>query len=225
MNRDYYAEARAIADALVSEGLASDAEALRDAILAGATSTEILVRLRSVLRRFDRANKTSNLVTKRQIRSLLDGLNAVLKYSREGEAIYFRLERDADGFPPADEESLFGTRLDDVHYRLESAPIFVRGVDNGDIVQVRDVEGRLCFVRVTEKGGHGTIRIILRDASGADRVKQMVRGFACDLERGQIAGYFSIDVPPDANKVELMAFLREQRAAKTLDYEEGRKNW
>jgi hypothetical protein len=221
MNRDYYAEAEAIADALVREGFPSDAQALRDALLAGATSSEILGGIRYVLRRFDRANKTANLVTKRQIRSLLDGLNEVLRGMPEGEMVYFRLERDADGFPPADEESLLGTRLDDAHYRLESAPIFVRGVASGDVVQVRDVEGRLWFQRVTERGGHRTIRVSMLDTSLADGVKQVVRGFGCDLEKSQIAGYFSIDVPPDANKTELLAFLREQRAAQTLDYEEG----
>jgi ABC-type branched-subunit amino acid transport system substrate-binding protein len=75
---DYYAETHAIAAALASEGLSSDAEALRDAIAAGSTGTEILMHVRWLLRQLDEANKTSSLVTKRKIRDVLAALDRAL---------------------------------------------------------------------------------------------------------------------------------------------------
>ena len=75
---DFYAETRAIAEAFVDEGLSSDAEALQAAMAEGATATEILMRIRWLLQQIDRANKTSNLATKRRIDELLKALDAVL---------------------------------------------------------------------------------------------------------------------------------------------------
>jgi hypothetical protein len=75
---DYYAEAREIIDALRSEDLVSEAEDLREVMEAGATATEILMGVRWHLEQIDRANKTSNVVTKRKIRNLVQELNRVL---------------------------------------------------------------------------------------------------------------------------------------------------
>jgi hypothetical protein len=78
MSIDYYAQTRQIIDALAAEGLSSDGDALRDAIAAGSTGTEILMAVRWHLQQVDRSNKTSNVVTKRMIRELLDQLESLL---------------------------------------------------------------------------------------------------------------------------------------------------
>jgi hypothetical protein len=75
---DYYADARQIIDALVAEGLASQASGLLEVIAAGATSTEILMGVRWQLEQIDRAHKSTNPGTRSKIRELIAELNAAL---------------------------------------------------------------------------------------------------------------------------------------------------
>lgn len=51
MSRDYYQEARTIAGELSDQGLADQADILYNTIDAGSTGTEILMGLRSALRK------------------------------------------------------------------------------------------------------------------------------------------------------------------------------
>jgi hypothetical protein len=74
MPSDYYLEAGHIIDALVSEGMEWEATKLRDVIMAGSTSTEILMGMRWHLQEIDRANASKNAETKRRIKDLLGKL-------------------------------------------------------------------------------------------------------------------------------------------------------
>jgi len=78
MATDYYAATTEIIDALVAEGLVSEATALRDVMEAGSTSTEILMGIRWHLQKIDGSNATANINTKRQIRDLIAALDHVL---------------------------------------------------------------------------------------------------------------------------------------------------
>jgi hypothetical protein len=78
MTVDYYAETGQIIEALTSEGLSSEADALREAMAKGSTATEILMAIRWHLQQIDRANKSANLTTKRRVRALVKELDKVL---------------------------------------------------------------------------------------------------------------------------------------------------
>ena len=75
---DYYAEAGEIARCLERDGLARDAQNLRDAISDGSTGTEILMALRWHLQRIDKARPATSPETLGQIRSLAAAIGAVL---------------------------------------------------------------------------------------------------------------------------------------------------
>ncbi len=139
--------------------------------------------------------------------------------------VHFRLEQDEDGFPPADVESLWAEPIDATHCRLDNVPFFAREVANRDVVEVREEEGNLWFVRVTQEGGHGTIRVIAYDKTRTDAIRRTIRGFGCAVEKSHIDGYMSVDVRPDSKKRELLAYLQEEHGADRLDYDEGCKNW
>lgn len=139
--------------------------------------------------------------------------------------VYFRLEQDEDGFPPAGVESLWAEPVDARHCRLDNVPFFVREVANRDVVEVREEEGNLWFVRVTQEGGHGTIRVVAYDKARADDVRRTIRGFGCAVEQSHIDGYMSVDVRPESKKQELLDYLQREHAADRLDYDEGCKNW
>jgi hypothetical protein len=75
---DYYGEAQQIVSALKSEGLCSEAEAVRAVLEAGSTATEILMGVRWHLQQILRANQTTDLTTKLRIRRLVEELDKVL---------------------------------------------------------------------------------------------------------------------------------------------------
>ena len=78
MTRDYYAEARDIAQSLDNGGLSEDARGLRDAIAAGATGTEILMALRWHLQRIANATLSLDFATREKIRDLTEAISSAL---------------------------------------------------------------------------------------------------------------------------------------------------
>lgn len=79
MARDYYAEARQLADSLDDEGLDEWSGKLKDAIDAGFTATEILMALRWHARQLREASPRLSRPTRRALASLLEGLEDALK--------------------------------------------------------------------------------------------------------------------------------------------------
>jgi hypothetical protein len=140
--------------------------------------------------------------------------------------VLFRLERDEDGFPPADVEGLWAQPAGSDTYRIDNVPFFVRGIAVGDIVRAtRSPEGELWFQSVAHEGGHGTIRIIVRDDSQEEAIKATFRSFGCSLEQSHIPGYFSADVPPAVDKAQMLNYLHQMDRADICGYEEACRNW
>jgi hypothetical protein len=75
---DYYADARTIAEMLRRDGLLAEAAALLNALAAGATATEILMRMRWELQKLRQAHRVDNALLERRVDELLQALNAVL---------------------------------------------------------------------------------------------------------------------------------------------------
>lgn len=109
-------------------------------------------------------------------------------------------------------ETLWATPLGQERYRLENSPFFAYRVSWLDVVEARpDAGGRLEFLRVVEKSGHQTVRVILEDVESPkatpflDGVKQ--RG--CSFEGFQ-PKLLSIDVPPGVRLEEITRYFIEQ---------------
>ncbi|WP_043476713.1 DUF4265 domain-containing protein [Kitasatospora sp. MBT66] len=86
--------------------------------------------------------------------------------------VYFRMEVDEDGWPPASVESLWAVDLGDGTVRLDNTPWFVRGVASGDVIRVSvDDEGLRWAGETVQASENCTIRlIVLKDGGSADRV-------------------------------------------------------
>lgn len=114
--------------------------------------------------------------------------------------ILFYLDRDQDGYPPVDVESLWASSRDE-GYELDNIPFYAKGVALGDIVSAEaDAGGALVYGRVVRRGGHSTYRIWLRDA-GPDEVQRTVdvlRGHGLAVEM-DVPGLLAIDIPPSVS--------------------------
>src|SRR3954451_9133024 len=77
--------------------------------------------------------------------------------------VRFALERDQDGWPPAESEGLWAEPVEGGLYRIDNTPWFARGVAADDLVEAQpDVEGMLWFIQVRKPGGRTVVRVIPR---------------------------------------------------------------
>src|SRR5262249_6846113 len=86
-------------------------------------------------------------------------------------------------------------------YRLDNTPWYAYRVSCGDIVEARPEEpdGHPIFVRVVEKAGFPTVRVILKTPADKAPQSQAVLDhlvqMGCTYE-GANPGYLAIDIPP-----------------------------
>jgi Domain of unknown function (DUF4265) len=79
--------------------------------------------------------------------------------SSTARRIYFRLSKDADGYPPASGETLWATAVGQGAYRIDNIPFFATGVSLGDVVEAQAIDGLPTFVKIRQRGGHATLRV------------------------------------------------------------------
>ena len=98
-------------------------------------------------------------------------------------------------------ETLWAERVGPNEYRLENSPFWAYGVSWLDVVEAQPEEdGALAFVRVVQKSGHRTVRLILDppadEAADSKAVLDGVTALGASYE-GMHPGYVSIDIPPE----------------------------
>ena len=108
---------------------------------------------------------------------------------------------DDDGFT----ETAWAVRVDADwdHFRLDNAPFYAYRVSTDDVVEGRFVsEGFYDFVRVVERSGNRTVRVILGDenaeAPGGRQILAEVVALGCSFE-GMFNNLISITVPPSVS--------------------------
>ncbi len=135
--------------------------------------------------------------------------------------VSFRLERDKDGYPPADWEDLWAEQLSDTTCRLDNVPFFARGVACGDLVRVERSGNRLNFCEVIGTQGHSTLRVIVFDVKLVPNLRDQVARMGCATELSHIDGLLSIDVPPHVDLQPVVEMLARGEADGTWEYEEA----
>src|SRR3954471_17606766 len=89
--------------------------------------------------------------------------------------VYFRMEIDEDGWPPASVESLWAADLGDGTVQLDNTPWFVRGVASDDIIRVEiDDEGVRWAGETVRASENCTIRLIVLKDGGSAAARQSV---------------------------------------------------
>lgn len=143
--------------------------------------------------------------------------------------ITFPLERDEDGYPPADNEVLWATRTGPGTFRLDNIPFYARGLSSGDVVAAEESErGPLRFKAVVEPSMHSTIRVVLaKNCSDCRPIEERMsdlRGkltaLGCNTE-ANYPGFFAVDVPPSVKLSEVREILSPGCEAGLWDYEEA----
>ena len=146
--------------------------------------------------------------------------------------IWFRIVKDHSGYPESKtwEQLLAWPVLDaDDYFQLESVPLFLKSVSRGDIVQAKTVVNLEIspnevfeFVRVIQRGGHNTYRILLRQhhEDDPDFTIQELIGKGLAVERGS-GDLLALDVPPDISQAQIDQYLLAQTKIGRWEMQDG----
>lgn len=137
--------------------------------------------------------------------------------------ILFRIERDAQGWPPTDIEGMWAKRGDDNEFLLHNTPFYAQGVAIGDVVSGVEENGEFYFHEVLREGGHGTIRVLLKSLDQVDLVCSKLEMFGCEVEVSQ--RLIAVDVRPEVAIKSLLNYLEGEEQASRFGYEVACQFW
>jgi hypothetical protein len=135
--------------------------------------------------------------------------------------IFFELEQDEDGYPPASVESLWARPVGEGLFKIDNIPFFATGVAVDDVVAAIPDGGVLQYKDVVQPSGHSTLRIIVYEESQAAEVRALFKRMGCSTELSHIPGLIAVDVPPSVSLEPLRRVLDEGRSQGRWDYEEA----
>ena len=129
-----------------------------------------------------------------------------------GVKVFFRLERDKDGYPPEEVEALWAIPRPE-GLELDSIPFYARGIALGDVVHANvAADGGLEFDRVVRRGGHSTYQVLLRERRPDDPQFTIdeFRSLGLAVE-SDLPYLLAVDVPPSVclEKAEEFLFAGE----------------
>jgi hypothetical protein len=111
-------------------------------------------------------------------------------------------------------ETLWAAPLGNNLYRLDNSPFYIYGVSWQDVVEAQPEEdGFLFFLRVIEKSGHRTVRVLFEDFSAkdpeAEPILADIKNLGCTYEG--YGGLLVIDVPPEVNLETVTEYLKDSK--------------
>ncbi|HYG06224.1 MAG TPA: DUF4265 domain-containing protein [Stenotrophomonas sp.] len=135
--------------------------------------------------------------------------------------VHFQLLQDADGYPPVAVESIWATPGDAPNiFVLDNIPFFVRQATVGDVVKVREQDGRYWFDHAVAKSGNSLIRAVFFNSTGVDEVKVCLVSRGCAAEYLQAHNLLAVNVPVETDLASIQQYLDAKAAEGMLDYEE-----
>jgi len=138
--------------------------------------------------------------------------------------VNFRLDQDAEGWPPVASESVWAKPTVGGLYRIENVPFFVRGLSLGDEVRATlSPEGRLAYIETVTFSDHTTVRIIVFRKEETAAVREAIVLLGCSSELADMRGYslIAVDVPGNVDYAQVHALLDAGFAEGRFDYQES----
>jgi len=134
--------------------------------------------------------------------------------------VLFPLERDEDGYPPEDWESVWAHSIGGDHYRVDNIPFFIMGISHNDIVSAEKKDGELRFIELIEPSDRCTVRVIIYNTDHEECIRNSLKNLHCDIEGTGIEGMIAIDVEKKRYK-SVEKYLDKAFRKEVLDYQEA----
>jgi len=135
--------------------------------------------------------------------------------------IWFEIEKDADGYPESKSWEGLLAKPEGQNFRLISVPFYLKNVSRGDLVAASSGQC-FAFVRVLDRGGHNTYRLLLKHIlpdDPAGTINELVAmGLAVEESNGIL---LAVDVPPSVNQSEIDSYLMAQEQLNRWEMQDG----
>ena len=133
--------------------------------------------------------------------------------------VLFRLERDPDGYPPVDVESVWAIRQPDGSYKIDNIPFYARGAAVGDVVTAKEIDGELFVEALAQPSGNSLIRAIVHDEAEVSKLCAELKALGCDVEvYGRLV---AVDVPAAVSYTPICQLLEAGMNTDRLGFEEA----
>ena len=133
--------------------------------------------------------------------------------------LFVDVERDEDGYPPADHEHLAAQKVGPSRYRLLEAPAFVQALAVGDIVATNKVGGRHWITHVVEESDRWLVQLIaFRKKIDDAEVVKIFQKLGCNTMLTNF-GIITIDGGPEVPIDPVLDELRRGFEAGLWDYQ------
>jgi Domain of unknown function (DUF4265) len=133
----------------------------------------------------------------------------------------FTLEKDDNGYPPDDYETMWVEDLGENRYRVDNIPFYICDISPNDIVEGEIIDKHLFFRRILSRSNVSVIRIVFFDKSKSDSVMAELVRAGCRWEGSHLSNLYSIELPDSVNFQTIKNMLNEQASGDILDYEES----
>lgn len=133
----------------------------------------------------------------------------------------FKLEKDADGYPPDDYETLWVEEIGDGTFRVDNIPFYVRGISPDDLVTATESNQHLVFERLVKPSESSVIHIVFYDRSLEPAVRDFVLRAGGGVERSNLDNLIAIEVGPKCSYATIVEYLRRLLDDDKLDYDEA----
>jgi hypothetical protein len=135
--------------------------------------------------------------------------------------IWFRIEKDADGYPETKSWEGMLSQVEGKNFRIVSIPFYLKNVSRGDLVSATEGEF-LQFSHVVTRGGHNTYRLLLKQTlpDGPSRTVGELTKMELGVEE-EHGFFFAVDVPPSVDQTATDAFFVEQTQLGRWEMQDG----
>ena len=134
--------------------------------------------------------------------------------------IHFKLEKDEDGYPPDEWESVWAIEEETGRYKVDSIPFFIKGLSTDDVISASTVDGELHFKEIVRPSGNSILRVVVYDAS-VEQLRHDLQQLNCETELCNIPGFFSVEVPASVDIRPVLDFLLKGENEGRWEYEEA----
>jgi hypothetical protein len=110
--------------------------------------------------------------------------------------VLFRLERDDEGYPPADVEGVWAEESGDGGFIIDNIPFFARQATLGDVVEVRRSGDEIFYVSTKKRSGNSLIRVVFFDGHDPSTLRSELAKIGCSTEQSHLQSLIAVNVPP-----------------------------
>jgi len=133
--------------------------------------------------------------------------------------IIFKLEKDAEGYPPVDWETLWGIILSDNNCIVDNMPFYIYDLSFGDTISFKKVDDEFYFDKLINKSSYSLIRVFCKNKNVMEKLKLELEAHNCKWEYSNTFSLASIAIPKDIILKDIEKIISKHKEFEFIEYE------